>query len=222
MLSMNWLDIAFRVVFALVSLGVAVFGFLTVVKNVRIHHLKLETRKLEETSQQVRFNQFNAGLLRALHVVHSLDDLTDSIFANTGVDRILMFEGVFPTPNMALVSIIYERHREDRFQLKHRYKRLPVDELYLQMLREAEINGFVEIDVDNMADSFLKDAYQSEGVTSSVVCYVGQVPTAEFDKNIMFFSFATYKKEKYQTRDVDYIKALFVPIVDVLKIYVKA
>jgi hypothetical protein len=66
---MNWIDIALRVIFALVSLGVAVFGFLTMIKSLRVHRLKLETRKLEQESQQVRFNQFNAGLLRALHVV---------------------------------------------------------------------------------------------------------------------------------------------------------
>jgi hypothetical protein len=134
----------------------------------------------------------------------------------------MLFEGVFPSPAMALVSVIYERHRNIGFQVRHKYKRLPVDELYLKMLREAEVNGYVELHTDQMPESFLKEAYKSEGVTHAVVCFVGQVLTVEFDRNIMFFSFATYKEEKFQKRDVEYIKALFVPIVDVLKIYVKS
>lgn len=194
---------------------------LTVTRSVAIHTLKLETRRLEEASLQRAFNHFNSSLLRALEVLHLIDDYLDSIFQNTKVDRVLMLLATTKDIDLTIVSVIYERHRGNRFDLKSRYKRLPVDKPYQKMLYNLELLGKLEIDVDLMEDCFLKGAYEAEGVTSVSIQYVGKVQTDASSTGILYFSFGTHSLKKLSKQDFDYISALFNSVNDVLKIYIK-
>ena len=214
-------DTIIRVIIIILSLIGGFLTLLTVTRTVAIHTLKLETRRLEEASLQRSFNQFNSSLLRALEVLYSIDDYLDSIFQNTKVDRVLMLLATTKDIDFTIVSVIYERHRSDRFELRSRYKRIPVDEAYRKMLHNIELFGKVELDVESMEDCFLRDAYKIEGVTSVSIQYAGKVQTDLSSTGILYFSFGTHDPEKLNKRDFDYINSLFSSVKDVLKVYIK-
>lgn len=214
-------DLIIRVIIVILGLIGGFLTLLTVTRTVTIHTIKLETRRLEENSLQNRFDRFTSSLLRVLEILYTIDDYLDSIFLNTKVDRVLFLLATVKEGGFAIVSVIHERHRINRFDLRSRYKRLPVDKEYQQMLLEIQLHEKLEVEVDLMPESFLKEAYKKEGVSSVAIHYVGKVPIEAGATGILYFSFGSYHPEMLEKKDYDYITALFASIKDVLKIYVK-
>lgn len=147
-----------------------------------------------------------------------MDDYVDSIFTHTRTDRVLML--VATTSEPFVISVIYERHKAS-VGIRSRYKRTPADQEYRKMLSTIELLGKVEIDTSDMSESSLKDVYVAEGITASVIHYMGKVTIDGDTPAILFFSFSTHDEEKLNKRDLDYISVLFGSIKEILRVYLK-
>ena len=134
---------------------------------------------------------------------HGFDTIADfyqtfeSIASLKSIERHMLLEGKdsggLPTPGKpytvrALLGKTKVEGKEDPPAL-YGFDIL-VDLHYCEMLKRIIQDGHILISTATMPECFLKNCYTSEGVTQSLICYVGIV-----ENNLVFTSFSKYSGE---------------------------
>lgn len=149
-----------------------------------------------------------------LELISTISSKVDEIFYHTGVDRFLLLIAVNGKESFNVVSVVYERHKvgigAERIEAIDRYSHVMIDQEYKKMLKDAEVNGAVMMDVDTMnQDSILYNIYRSEGVTASIVKLITRVNLDNENSLLLYCSFATHDESKISKRDRLFVHTLY-------------
>jgi len=133
-----------------------------------------------------------ASLVSSLQNMNHVYTAMRDVVENTGATRFIVFKGSngggLPRPGQEFyASAVQEYHeREDHERMVERYKRVPVDAGYIQMLLELVVSGKKTIVVDDMEPGLLRNIYKAEGIRYSELYYL-----AKSEKEIFYCSIAT-------------------------------
>jgi len=149
-----------------------------------------------------------------LELISIISSKVDEIFHNTGVDRFLLLIALNGKESFNVVSVVYERHKigseAERIEAIDRYNHVIIDADYKKILKDAEVNGVVLMDVDEMnQDSILYNIYRSEGVTASLVKLISRVNLDSENSLLLYCSFATHDESKISKRDQSLVHTLY-------------
>lgn len=133
------------------------------------------------------------------------------IFEQTPVDRFLILYGVNGQENVGSVSVFFQMFRYEKHEIDaiNRYADISIDEEYQNMLKRIEQHGTELHDVERMPPSLLRDFYQADGVTYSVVKFIARKQMSPGRDVIIFCSFSTHGKEPIVQNHLALIRAKF-------------
>ena len=127
----------------------------------------------------------------------------DVVFQETSADRYLILIALNGVTDFNMISVIFEQHKGvDKISAIARYRNLKIDDEYKSMLKKAERNGDIELEVSQMPDeSILKQIYMIEGVQHSKVTFLLRKGIDSGNDVIVFSSLATHSEEPFSSRD---------------------
>lgn len=95
------------------------------------------------------------------------------------------------------------------------YENISIDLQYITMLIESHKEGSVFLKVSEMPPSLLKSYYTAEGVSESLLVFLGVK-----DKSMFYMTIARYEDEKpFSTMDLARIKLACQPIINEFQVY---
>lgn len=146
-----------------------------------------------------------------LELLNSIKGEAESILYNTKADRFLILSATNGSKDMRFATAVYEQHKnapEVKISLgaTGKYVRFEFDSQYRKMLKEAELNGVVDLDVGAMVDCDLKSIYSVEKVKFSQVHFLMRVKIDKDNDRIFYCSIATHNKEPFSNLDKIIIK----------------
>jgi hypothetical protein len=98
------------------------------------------------------------------------------------------------------------------------YENISVDLQYITMLLDANKEGTVFLKVAEMPSSLLKNYYMAEGVSESIIVFLGIR-----EKSMFYMSIARYSdEESFSTMDLARIKLACQPILNEFHVYTEA
>ena len=172
----------------LTTLVVSVIGYKQTLKTKKLE-LELKGKDLIIKESNKNFAAFT--MLMDFELISIIQERIDYIFQQTKIDRFLILIAVNGTVDPKVVSVIFEQHKDVegnsiKVNAITRYRHLYVDIPYRTMLKNAEVAEGVYMEVHSMPDSYLKEIYTNEKVTSSLVKHIHRVPINEGNDMIIF------------------------------------
>ena len=167
-----------------VAIITGVLGLIALVVN-----LKFAGKGKKDKPESRAYKKVIDGMERSRASYRSLETMRKS----TTASRVILFaghnSGGIPRPGTPFyTSAIWWSIDDDAVESNNQvgyYDKLVVDAEYMSMLLEAEKNGVVEMNTEDMKPCLLKKYYHAEGVTHSLVLFV-----AITEKKFMYISVA--------------------------------
>lgn len=130
--------------------------------------------------------------VRSVAKIRSVYCVMESAVEKDGAERVLLLaahnSGGIPTVGTPFyTSAIYWVTGKASNRALVSYKNITVDGAYIAMLLESRAKGSYHFKMDENDGTQLKEFYQAEGVTDSLICYLGIL-----ENQFMYMSFATY------------------------------
>lgn len=180
----------------IVAIVLAVIAYLEK-RKVKQKDAQIASLQEEKKSSELRLNLVDKILDIAL--LGKIQDAVKIMFNETKADRFLILVAINGKVNFNVVSVIYEQHKDSEYRGNAiaRYKNLEIDEDYRIMLKNAEVNSFIEIEVETMRDCLLKRIYQVEGIKHSKVRHLLRLPIDDDNDVLIYSSVATHENEYF-------------------------
>lgn len=197
------------VVIAIIGGSVTIFGAIIVYKKeIKIKELDLNLKESRVINVASSIKTSVLDSFMRMSVYSEISESVTRLFLETKVERFMIFIAVNGVTEFNVVTIIFERYKElsSRQNALARYRNVHIDKQYKGMLKNVEINGFVELDCQSMPDQMLKDMYESERVKHSVVSFVARRSIDEDNDLIVFCSSATTIPFKFNNIEKMHIK----------------
>lgn len=161
--------------------------------------MELEDQKNETKGFELRGNVLDKIL--AIVLLNDLKTACTTIFKKTKADRFLILIAINGKVDFKTVSVIFEQHKNSTSSAIASYKSLRVDADYVQMLKQAEHDGVVQINVAQMKPCLLKEIYQMEGVKHSKVRHLLRKPLDEENHCLIYSSITTHSDEAFNVME---------------------
>ena len=148
-------------------------------------------------------------VLNDFKMFSQIDLVVRDIYQHTKACRFLVLTANNGTQDFSFVSAIYEQHRPQSHALDgaiRRYKNLHTDSHYKEMLKQAEKEGTVNIDVSQMPNGILKDIYDLEGVSHSKVLFLKRFSITKDQDRIFYCSVATKEPDGFTEKERVFIQ----------------
>lgn len=141
-----------------------------------------------------------------LSAASAIQVMVSKIFTETHADRFLVGIAYNGKTDVQYISIIYEQHQDGiKMNLSigatEAYDRLPIDDPYRDMLRQAESKGYVYEKTNSMKPSVLKDIYEEEGVTETKISFINRQELRDGRTMIIFSSTGTHAEKGFNIKD---------------------
>ena len=163
--------------------------------RVKKENNKKDKKIAELESQLIETNIRTEVVDRLLDItlLSEIKTAVDVVFQETSADRYLILIALNGVTDFNMISVIFEQHKGvDKISAIARYRNLKIDDEYKSMLKKAERNGHVELEVSEMPDeSILKQIYMIEGVQHSKVTFLLRKGIDSGNDVIVFSSLAT-------------------------------
>lgn len=157
----------------------------------------IHVREVKKHKLEIKDHELRSGVLDRILDIVLLNDLKVSahnIFKKTKADRFLILIAINGKVDFRTVSVIFEQHKNSTSSAIASYKNLRVDMDYVNMLKKAEKESIVILDVDKMEPSLLKEIYLAEGVKHSRVRHLLRKPLDNENHCLIYSSIATHEK----------------------------
>ena len=120
-----------------------------------------------------------------------LYDTLQKLVTETGIDRGLILRtsngGGIPTFKTPIYfSITHEVHSEKVKGIKGKYQSIQADRDYVALIIKLMEDKVVDLEIDKMPDSLLKNAYEAEGIKFARIIYL-----SEDDKGVYYMSLSS-------------------------------
>lgn len=196
------------------QIGAVAVALIAAFQAFQIERLRKAGKRKDGHIIQFRKHFTAISLFIDLELISIISGKVDEVFYNTGIDRFLLLIAVNGKDSFNVVSVVYERHKTGsgatRIDAIDRYSHVIIDADYKKMLKDAEIEGRVLMDVDMMnTDSILYNLYRAEGVTASIVKLISRVRVDNENSLLLYCSFATHDESKISKRDELFVHTLY-------------
>lgn len=154
-------------------------------QNIIIQDRKFKTATLDKL---VNFQSFN-----------QIKDSVDRIFKQTKADRFQIFFAVNGKTEFRLMSVIFEQHKDTKYTVNAliRYRDVEIDEKLRKLIRDVEIYGTIDLDVEQMSPQLLKDFYIIEKVKHSKVRFLHRQSIDKDNDVVIVGTVATHMDEDW-------------------------
>ena len=144
-------------------------------------------------------------LLTGIEDLHEIYNKMNEI-REIGAERVILFaghnSGGVPRAHSPFYVSALHGSGADTHKIKLTdYQNLQVDGEYIKMLLECEREGFVELHLDTMKDSQLKDYYLAEGVLHGFIVYLGIV-----ENKFLYMSISRYEDKPFTETEITKIR----------------
>ena len=176
-------------------------------KDLRI--LELEYA-LDQSSILTQELQMRSAVVERLLDITFLSDIKKAVsemFDESKAERFLILIAVNGKTDFNIVSVIFEQHKNNHhINAIARYRNVQIDTHYKDMLKRAERQGVVELNVAEMPEEgLLTHLYRHEGVKHSKVRFLLREHIDNENDVIIFSTIATFSDEPFTLEE----KALF-------------
>jgi hypothetical protein len=189
------------ILISITSLVGAVFtAIITGYYSVKVKKLEKENGVISDKLSRANAELECIDIVFGADTIAVINEVVDTIFEKTKAERFLVLFAVNGKVDFNFVSVCYERTKSNVGRgAIYRYVRVKIDEHYKKMLKIAEMDGSVYIDVDAMEDCLLKDIYTSsaEGIKFSVVNFVGRKSIDSSNDMLFYNSVSTSSKSSF-------------------------
>lgn len=188
-------EIVTAVLAGLTTIAVTIIGYKQALKT---KQLELELKDKDKFIKESNKSFGALAMLLDFELVNTITEKIDYLFNKTKIDRFLVLIAVNGKVDPNTVSVIFEQHKDNdgniiKVNALTRYRHVYIDDQYRQMLKQAELLGGVYYETDTMPESYLKNVYLDEAVTSSVIKYITRINIDDHNDMIVFCSLATHK-----------------------------
>lgn len=180
------------------SITTIIVGYIAYKKDVKLKAAtKLNAEMAATRSVLDSLSEFNA--------FNSIKTCISELFDSTKATRFLILVAVNGETTFNNISVVFEHHADRRDNVSMiKYKNISVDDAYRKMLKMAEVDGPVLIDVDKMEDCLLRKFYEIEGVKHSKVTFLSRQKIDRKNDVVIYSSIATGNLEGYT--DLELVK----------------
>lgn len=177
-------DTIVKIIAAIAGVLVAMFGYL---KDRQVKSLKREVKDVEVKSLVL-------SKIRHITLINIIKNKVDQLFENTKASRFLLIMSINGHTAMRAVSVVFNHQKPGTQVLdaEEAYKHVETDDQYRDMLKEILIKGSTLLNVEEMPKCKLKSFYDMEGVTHSLITFLGRYHIDEKDDVLIFSSMATH------------------------------
>jgi hypothetical protein len=159
--------------------------------------LKKQNKKLEEENQDK-----SLPIQMDLQSLNDIREVAEYILYNTKADRLLILTATNGKSELRFASAIYEQHKKNPKVMLSvgatgKYVRFEFDSEYRKMLKDVELNGCVEYEVEKMKPSDLRDIYDVELVTFSNVYFLMRKEMDAKNDRLFYCSVSTHDENAF-------------------------
>ena len=191
--------------------------------------LYLDNKKLKNENNNLneKIKDLSLDLEIDLQVFNDVKDIAENILFKTKADRFLILTATNGTRDMRFATAVYEQHKKTSkvvlsLGATGKYVKFEFDSAYKKMLKEAEVQGLIELKTEKMSDCDLKSIYENESVKFSDVHFLMRGKIDELNDRLFYCSIATHenapftKIEKLNIKsDIDKLKYILKKIDDI-------
>lgn len=150
-------------------------------------------------------------LVQQLKLFNLIQDHISYVFKNSSADRFLILFARNGKTEFKYATAIYEQHKVSRdaflsFNASTKYSHFEFDKPYLSMLKEAESKGWVDLIVEEMPDSDLKNVYMSEEIVHARLYFLKRIEEDSQNDLILYCTFASHT-EPFNANDIIFMKS---------------
>jgi hypothetical protein len=166
--------------------------------------LYLDNRKLKNENNNLneKIKDLSLDLEIDLQVFNDVKDIAENILFKTKADRFLILTATNGTRDMRFATAVYEQHKKTNkvvlsLGATGKYVKFEFDSSYKKMLKEAEIQGSIELQTEKMGDCDLKSIYENESVKFSDVHFLMRGKIDELNDRLFYCSIATHENAPF-------------------------
>lgn len=151
---------------------------------------------------------------------NDLKDAVENVLFTTKADRFLILMAHNGKEEMKFATAIYEQHKNNKelsysIEATNKYIKIEFDDEYRHMLKEAEKEGVVKMDIKKMKDSLMKNIYLTEKIKQANCYFLKRYVDYKVEKKdlLLYCTLASHSEGLYDVSDetkfktfVDYIK----------------
>ncbi len=165
--------------------------------------------KAAKIRSQANHPLLKTNVMIALKTFMRINSLVQQMFKETTADRFLVLGAHNGKSHLRFATAYYEQHdtrmesSEESSVLSYgavsRYVKFEFDRFYRQILKQAEVDGVVNLIVADMPNSDLKSIYLSEGINHSKVFFLRRQVNYDGKGNdlLLYCSIAKHGLEEY-------------------------
>jgi hypothetical protein len=176
--------------------------------------LQLQNLKLKKKNEQLieKVEDVSLSLEMDLVLLNSIQEIASKILMSTNAERFLILTATNGQRDLRFANAIYEHHDTNpKINLSvgatGKYVKFEFDSHYKEMLKQAEMFGFVNYDVNAMVDCDLKFIYDSENITFSNVFFLIRSKIDESNDRMFYCSIATHQDKPFTPAETIIMKS---------------
>lgn len=181
---------------------IALIGAASIVAPAILLHLREIKKKEEEFLKYKKTKELEGSSLDKFLELTTFNEIkngVDELFEKTKADRFLILFAINGKNSFRTVSVVFEAQKKSIYSINAvgRYKSLTIDNPYREMLKNAEINGIIELDVEKMPEGLLKNIYAFEEVKWSDIRHLVRIHKDAENDLLVFSSLATHEDKGF-------------------------
>lgn len=171
--------------------------------------LEKDMLKKEKEETQIKLDFLNR--IMDFEFINEISESVARMFEKTKADRFLILVAKNGKVDFNIVSVVFEQHKKLEYRINAiaRYRNVHIDNDYRQLLKEAEKNGVVRLEVEKMHDSVLRDFYLNEGVKFSKIRFLARKPIDNDNDFLVYSSISTHESKDFTKNELVEIKTQY-------------
>lgn len=158
---------------------------------------KYEFEKQENNILKEEIKDKSLAIQMDLEMLNSIKEIVEDVLYKTKADRFLILTATNGKTNLRFATAIYEHHKKTpkvvlSIGATGKYVKFEFDSEYRKMLKDCEVNGVVNLNVEKMPASDLKDIYEAEKINFSNVYFLMRGKIDEDNDRLFYCSVSTH------------------------------
>lgn len=199
------------------TVGLIITSAITILFNGKLKKLKADLDQERDRNSELREQIKVSELLLINTQLDSLRDLRNArkifrlekagrmLFRRTKADRFLVVVAFNGRSDFTYVTVIFQLGDGIELDAVEVYNNLEIDKHYNEVLHRAERDGYYLFETEKEQDCLLKEIYEYEKVTHSVLRFVGREKINEEDDILTFTSTATHHENPFTLQELTQI-----------------
>jgi len=191
------------------ALGLIVPAFLTFRVALLKEKKKIDVLTIENQQYEIKISFFNKIL--DITSINVIKNCVDRIFESTKADRFLILIAINGKIDFNVISVIFEQYQGADYKVNAiaRYHNIKIDGHYRKMLKQSEREDVVELEVSKMPNCMLKDIFELERVSHSLIRHLIRKPINKDNDFLVYSELSSHGDKKFTRLERTFIKTQY-------------